>query len=98
MCSRLCFGACLLATWGLPSVVMDAVEDHHEPLVQTEKYCEVTEAVKVAQIIAHALDEHSKRVQDIPIDESWLQSLGIGTRFRVRALSAIEAAREHLGK
>ncbi len=46
-------GACLLATWGLPLAILEAIAWHHEPECSSEKSFSLLAAVHAANAFAH---------------------------------------------
>jgi HD-like signal output (HDOD) protein len=48
------FGACLLATWGLPLSILEAIAWHHEPARSHDTEFSLLAAVHAANVFAHA--------------------------------------------
>jgi HD-like signal output (HDOD) protein/CheY-like chemotaxis protein len=48
-------GACLLGMWGLPSVILEAVQNHHDPIGEVPKELDPVLAVKIADRLAHSV-------------------------------------------
>jgi HD-like signal output (HDOD) protein/ActR/RegA family two-component response regulator len=85
-------GAYLLGLWGIPYQVVDAVLSHHDPVRAAGNGFEITEAVFVADLLAHeAVREHEIANELRECDRVSLEKLGLLDRlpeFRALALSS----------
>ena len=70
-------GAYLLGIWGLPYFIVEAVANHHEPRRVNEPTFGVLGAVYVANILAHALVDHS----NVELDPAYAAQVGIAERW-----------------
>lgn len=73
-------GAFVLATWGLPAVILEGIALHHTPARHAgERFCPLT-AVHVANAFDHEMNPGSTPARDCQIDNEYLARLGCGTR------------------
>jgi putative nucleotidyltransferase with HDIG domain len=92
-------GAYLLARWGLPYPVIEAVANHHDPSrIQRRPGLDAMAAVHVADLLAHEQTLAASGEDDpfAPLDESGLRSLGLADRrseWRELAARCLGAAR-----
>jgi HD-like signal output (HDOD) protein len=70
-------GACLLAIWGLPSAIVEAVALHHEPALSARKTFGPLTAVHAADVLARQMAPDHPDVVPLEIDEQYLQQLGL---------------------
>jgi putative nucleotidyltransferase with HDIG domain len=81
-------GACLLATWGLPLPILDALAWHHTPILSEDPSFTVLTAVHAANVIEH--EKTSENATAAPVahmDGAHLGRLGLsGRRNRWRQL------------
>lgn len=79
-------GAYLLGLWGLPVPIVEAVALHHRPAAaQTEGFSPLI-AVHAANSLVHDIVPNGVDSADVPLDASWLATLGFETsveRWRV---------------
>lgn len=84
-CSHDGVGASLLATWGLPGAVVEAVAHHHVP-AEVGAHLSLAGAVHVADALSH------ESRADLRLDHEWLASAGLEDRLpqwqEARALPA----------
>ncbi len=71
-CDHAAVGACLLATWGLPGELIDAVAGHHDPSVMGAEL-HVAGAVHLADALVHGVRRQ--------VDEAWLDASGARSAF-----------------
>jgi HD-like signal output (HDOD) protein len=71
-------GACLLATWGLPVPVVEAVAHHHHPTRFLSNLFSPLTAVHVANAFEHAASLSDARAR---VDRSYLRELGVENRL-----------------
>ncbi len=69
-------GACLLATWGLPLPILEAIAWHHEPSRSKEKGFSLLAAVHAANVFAH--EDKAGDAQHPPVDIAYLMLAGMG--------------------
>ncbi|GFM36632.1 response regulator [Desulfovibrio psychrotolerans] len=88
-------GAYLLALWGMPAPVVEAVLGHHEPVqVPHEGFAPVT-AVHVANVMEHELVIINPQYRKPAVDAAYIDSLGLTSRMqsmRMSCLALLEAA------
>jgi putative nucleotidyltransferase with HDIG domain len=78
-------GACLLASWGLPLSILEAVAWHHEPERTSERAFSLLAAVHAANVFAHEVDgspaqldlEFFERIGLAGCGQRWRQMLGL---------------------
>jgi HD-like signal output (HDOD) protein/CheY-like chemotaxis protein len=70
-------GACLLAIWGLPTPIVEAVALHHEPAAASHKAFGPLTAVHAADVFAHELAPDHPDVVPLELDQPYLQQLGL---------------------
>ena len=70
-------GACLLAIWGLPAPIVEAVALHHQPSAATLKTFGPLTAVHAADVFAHQMAPDHPDVVPLQLDEAYLQELGL---------------------
>ncbi len=68
-------GACLLATWGLPLPILEAIAWHHQPNRSTDSGFSLLAAVHVANVLAQ---ENGKETVRDQIDTQFLSRAGLG--------------------
>ena len=73
-------GACLLAIWGLPSPIIEAVALHHQPSAAASKGFGPTVAVHAANVFAQKQLSAQPASGSAELDQALLQSLGLGER------------------
>jgi len=83
-------GAYLLALWGLPNPIIEAVAMHHQPT-----QCAVPEfspaiAVHAADVFAHAFSGTNTEMPPPQIDTAHLTSLGLAERIEIWRASCQE--------
>jgi HD-like signal output (HDOD) protein len=74
------FGACLLAAWGLPLPILEAVAWHHEPLQSADTGFSLLAAVHAANVFAHqAAPQGKPGVHEPPADvnQEYLDAIGL---------------------
>jgi HD-like signal output (HDOD) protein len=69
-------GACLLAGWGLPLAILEALAWHHEPGHSPEGKFSIVGAVHVANALAHEAEG-----EPVEVDKEFLQRTGLAARF-----------------
>jgi putative nucleotidyltransferase with HDIG domain len=62
--SHVAVGAYLADVWGLPTVVVDAIELHHDTTAPREAHADVVRAVRLAQAAAECLERGDHRFQE----------------------------------
>lgn len=88
-------GAYLLALWGLPETIVEAVAHHHSPMRVDHQAFELLDAVHLANHLAleQAADPQTKPSSETPLDPQWIDALQLGERIpEWRAMAA-----EHTG-
>jgi HD-like signal output (HDOD) protein/ActR/RegA family two-component response regulator len=73
-------GACLLATWGLPVPLLDAIAWHHEPLEGCDNQFSVTTAVHIANALYYEKTGDLTRGHASKIDRKYLSHLHMADR------------------
>ena len=63
--SHVAVGAYLADVWGLPRVVVDAIELHHDTVAASEPHAGVVQAVRMAQAAAECLERGDNRFQGV---------------------------------
>lgn len=87
-------GAYLLGLWGLPTSIVEAVAFHHHPQdCETPGFSALT-IVHIANAISHQFTTHPRPSMSSPLDEDYLDTLGIDHRLahwqdRYRALPSL---------
>jgi putative nucleotidyltransferase with HDIG domain len=71
-------GACLLATWGLPQPILEAIAWHHEPERSTEKGFSLLAAVHVANAFSQEVGFGSEPGVRSRIHVEYLKEIGVG--------------------
>lgn len=75
-------GAYLLALWGLPIPLVEAVANHHFPRrCGTDEFC-LAGVVHVANVLQHADTAHTEMVTS-PVDTDYLHHLGLEKQFEL---------------
>jgi putative nucleotidyltransferase with HDIG domain len=75
-------GAYLLALWGLPIPLVEAVANHHHPRrCGTEEFC-LAGVVHVANVLQHAGNNHNEMITS-PVDADYLRHLGLEKQFEL---------------
>jgi HD-like signal output (HDOD) protein len=85
-------GGYLLALWGLPIPLVEAVANHHHPRrCGTRELC-LAGVVHTANALEHAQTDHSE-IAAHPVDADYLKFVGLGRQFEIwRAESSAIAA------
>ncbi|MGA2540052.1 MAG: HDOD domain-containing protein [Verrucomicrobiota bacterium] len=90
------FGACLLAAWGLPLPILEAVAWHHEPAKSSDTGFSLLAAVHAANVFAHqAAPQAGPAGQEplVSVNQPYLDGIGLGGCCdRWRASCGIPAA------
>lgn len=74
-------GAFVLATWGLPAVILEGIAFHHTPARHAgERFCPVT-AVHVANALDHEMNSGSTPARDSDLDKAYLARVGCESRL-----------------
>jgi hypothetical protein len=76
-------GACLLAGWGLPLPILEAIAFHHEPELSSGKSFSLLAAVHAANAFAHETDPPMVAAgPDAPstVNLQFLADIGLGNR------------------
>jgi len=73
-----CLGACLLAAWGLPLPILEALAWHHEPERSSEKTFSLLAAVHVANALAHETEGTPTQ-----LNQEFLEQTGMAAHFPV---------------
>ena len=82
-------GACLLATWGLPLPILEAIAWHHEPARSDEKGFSLLAAVHAANVFAQ--ESRAGNAPRDPVDIGYLTHSGLGDcRNRWREFCGLE--------
>ncbi len=82
-------GACLLATWGLPLPILEAIAWHHEPSHCKEKGFSLLAAVHAANVFAQ--EDKAGGAPHDPVDIAYLMLAGLGDcRNRWREFCGLE--------
>ena len=78
------FGACLLATWGLPLALVEAVGSHDRPSASHDSEFSVLTAVHTAKVLAHEM-ESGDETGGLPamFDTVYLIRLGLTSQRNV---------------
>jgi HD-like signal output (HDOD) protein len=79
-------GACLLAAWGLPLAILEALAWHHEPERSSEKNFSLLAAVHVANALAHETEGTPSQLNQEFLEKTglaaflpvWRQMFGLG--------------------
>ena len=74
-------GAYLLALWGLPTPVVQAVALHHRPGASSEKAFSVLTALHVANVLDHERDRPVDAALSSKIDMEYLAAIGLAKRL-----------------
>jgi HD-like signal output (HDOD) protein len=84
-------GAYLLALWGLPDPMVEAVAYHHDPSVCAHRQFGPLTAVHVADVLADG-NHGVENATVAKLDERYIQELGLGVRLEAwRQLVLVEA-------
>lgn len=73
-------GACLLAIWGLPAPLVEAVALHHQPSAAAQKVFGPLTAVHAADVFSHQMAPDHPEVLPMHLDEEYLKELGLFDR------------------
>ncbi len=85
-------GACLLATWGLPLPILEAIAWHHHPEHYTDRGFSLLAAIHCANVFAQETDPGGGEAPKDRIHVEFLLKAGLGDcRNRWRALCGLEA-------
>jgi putative nucleotidyltransferase with HDIG domain len=74
-------GAYLLAVWGLPLPIVEAVARHHAPASSLEKHFSATTALHIAERLEYAEDVARNNIKDVQIDLNYPPELEIAGRM-----------------
>jgi putative nucleotidyltransferase with HDIG domain len=69
-------GACLLASWGLPLAILEALAWHHEPERSSEKAFSLLAAVHAANALAHETEGMPAQLH-----QEFLERIGLAARY-----------------
>ncbi len=86
-------GAYLLALWGLPDPIIEAVALHHQPARSAAKVFSPAIAVHAADVFAHEIQATNTEIPPPPLDVAGLARLGFAGRiadWRDRCRESIE--------
>jgi HD-like signal output (HDOD) protein len=75
-CSHAEIGGRVLALWGLPNAIVEAVTYHHRPAASGQHHFGAVAAVHVADALAHVGDTPLSARSDVHIDEHFLVRVG----------------------
>lgn len=75
-CSHAEIGGRVLALWGLPNPLVEAVTYHHRPAASGQKHFGVVAAVHVANALAHVGQEPLSQHSNVLVDEDFLTRIG----------------------
>lgn len=78
-CTHAEVGAYLLALWGLPDSVVEAVAFHHQPSRSAAASFSTLTAVYLANVLAHERD--GGLLEQVPVDDAYLISNGLPGRL-----------------
>jgi putative nucleotidyltransferase with HDIG domain len=80
--SHATLGACLLAAWGLPLTILEAIAFHHEPEKASSKSFSLLTAVHAANVFAHENDPPTSHPGGGPpaLSQQHLQQIGMADR------------------
>lgn len=82
-------GAYLLALWGLPETIVEAVAHHHSPMRVAHESFELLDAVHLANHLALEQDAEGSDDTDPPLDPQWIVALQLEERITAwRAMAA----------
>lgn len=73
-------GACLLASWGLPLAIVEAVAWHHSPAQSGDDSFSAVTAVHVANALEYKKGNDIEGMSSSQIDEQYLTHLGLADR------------------
>lgn len=76
-------GAYLLALWGLPNPIIEAVAMHHQPAQCVEPEFSPAIAVHAADVFAHEFSGNNTEVPPPQLDTAHLTSLGLDGRIEI---------------
>jgi len=86
-------GACLLATWGLPAPVVEAVALHHYPVqLLSRSFCPLT-AVHVANGLNHETEPADRDRASSTVDRRYLSQMNLSGRLDEWRALCLEPAR-----
>ena len=74
-------GAYLLAVWGLPLPIVEAVARHHAPANSLEKHFSATTALHITERLEYAEDLARNGIKDVPIDLNYPAELELTGRM-----------------
>jgi putative nucleotidyltransferase with HDIG domain len=74
-------GAYLLAVWGLPLPIVEAVAKHHAPANSLEKHFSATTALHLAERLEYAEDVARNGIKDVQIDLNYPPELELAGRI-----------------
>jgi HD-like signal output (HDOD) protein len=74
-------GACLLGTWGLPLVILEAIAWHHHPLEHPSRRFSLLTAVHVANALAYEQAGCQPAENTSWIDFDYLNAIGLADRY-----------------
>jgi putative nucleotidyltransferase with HDIG domain len=73
--SHVAVGAYLADVWGLPDVVVEAIELHHDEVAPTETHAGVVRAVRLAQAAAECLERGDHRFLEIGLTAEQVEQI-----------------------
>lgn len=76
-------GACLLAIWGLPLPLIDAVAYHHEPSSSDDQKFTVLTAVHASNALAYEKKHGPAGVPGCTLDQTYIARLGLAHRRNI---------------
>ncbi len=86
-------GAYLLAVWGLPLPIVEAVARHHAPASSLEKHFTATTALHIAERLEYAEDVARNGLKDVQVDLNYPAELELAGRMEeLRAIVRREDA------
>jgi putative nucleotidyltransferase with HDIG domain len=90
-------GACLLRKWGLPSILIEAVENHHAPV------CQPVPELSCVILLANTLSRHLQsktegELQLRPVELGAATALGLDAADLEKELAALQKRMEKLEK
>ena len=74
-------GAHMLALWGLPDAIVEAVACHHRPLALPQPKLDAVAAVAVANALVHECQPGDRSVPRAPLDLDHIEALGLADRL-----------------
>ncbi|HEX3698117.1 MAG TPA: response regulator [Polyangia bacterium] len=88
--------AYLFGTWGLPTMIVEAVAFHHDPSAAGRKVFDATGAVHVAEVLAHEVTQPANDASGrrAALDGAYLETTGVSAQlpgWRALATSFVKA-------